>query len=55
MARRDKICGNCGAFYSGHCMDKNTVVDSLQCACEAKFRYWSSYEYKINKEKVQCQ
>lgn len=49
MARRDKICGNCGGFYAGHCVDKSVSVDALQVACEAHFRYWSSYEYKLNK------
>ena len=54
MARRDKICGNCGSFYAGHCVDKSASVDALQIACEAHFRYWTSYEYKNNKEAIKC-
>lgn len=46
---KNKICGNCGSFYYGNCVDKNVPVDALQIACEAKFRYWTSYEYKNNK------
>lgn len=49
MAKKSKICGNCGGFYVGHCVDKNMSVDALQIACEAHFRYWSLYEYKLNK------
>lgn len=54
MARRDKICGNCGGFFDYHCVDKNKTVDALQIACEAHFRYWSSYEYRKNKENAKC-
>ena len=51
MTKRDKICGNCGSFYCGNCIDKSISVDALQIACEAHFRYWSSYEYKQNRGK----
>lgn len=54
MAIKNKICGNCGGFYAGHCISKEISVDALQTACEAHFRYWTSYEYKNNKESVKC-
>ena len=54
MARKNKICGNCGGFYAGHCISKEISVDALQTVCKTHFRYWTSYEYKNNKEDVKC-